>query len=100
MRELEKARVLMLEETLRDERLLRKVMQESEWTWKRKETVTRLMAITRTQRFIECKIEDADMEVDDLAKDFFNDDEDEHIVLDSILADIGNTPIEEEEASD
>jgi hypothetical protein len=47
MRELEKARVLKLEETLRDERLLRKVMQESEWTLKRKETVNRLMAITR-----------------------------------------------------
>jgi hypothetical protein len=32
---------------MRDELLLRKVMTESEWTFKRKETVNILMAITK-----------------------------------------------------
>ena len=40
------------------------------------------------------------IEVDDLVEDFFKDDEDEHIFLDSILADIGTIPLEVEEASD
>ena len=40
------------------------------------------------------------MDVDELVEDFFNDDEDEHIFLDSILADIGNIPMEVEEARD
>ena len=73
-------------------------MQESEWTLKRKETVNRLMAITRRDSGIQ--IVDDDIEVDDLVEDFFKDDEDEHIFLDSILADIGTIPLEVEEASD
>ena len=40
------------------------------------------------------------MEVDDLVEDFFKDDEDKHIFLDSILDDIGIIPLEVEEASD
>ena len=53
-----------------------------------------------SQGFRDCTIVEDDIEVDDLVEDFFKDDEDEHIFLDSILADIGTIPLEVEEASD
>ena len=43
----EEVRVMRLEETLKEERLLRNAMQESEWALRRKEKSNRLLAINK-----------------------------------------------------
>ena len=45
--ELEEVRVMRLEETLKEERLLRNAMQESEWALRRKQKSNRLLAINK-----------------------------------------------------